>query len=398
LDGKDRQLLREPIKQAIRFSHEWKDETSERAEAQSFWNEFFNVFGINRRSVASFEKTVLNLKGAYDRIDVIWEGMLIGEHKSRGQDLHEHIRPFDFISGYQSRPVDPEDPVNINAVAVLGTLHDELQSGGYTGHKLERFLVRILFCLFANDTGIFEPDALKLLIRESREDGSGLGSELAHFFTVLNTAEAQRSKSLSQSLKTLPYVNGELFAEDLGFADFDFDMRNALLAASRFQWAKISPAVFGSLFQSIMAGEAGARKRRQIGAHYTSERDIMKVVRSLFLDELVTEFKSVENSRAKLLAFHKKLSSLRFLDPACGCGNFLVIAYRELRRLELSVIEKLFGDAELADLNSWVAVNVDQMYGIEIEERPSGIFRFEYNRSRQLLRDSQCDVVPLGNP
>ena len=365
-----RLTFQEIRQRAIRFAHEWKDEKSERAEAQTFWNEFFEVFGIHRRSVASFERTVANLKGAYDRIDVIWEGVLIGEHKSRGhnlaraatqafsyvqsltrahrekeipryiivsdfariavhdlestdplftsvtievQDLHNHIRLFDFISGYESRPVDPEDPINIDAVAILGTLHDELEAGGYSGHKLERFLVRILFCLFANDTGIFEPDAFKSMVRDSDEDGSTLGSQLARFFDVLNTPNAQRHKSLSESLKSLPYVNGQLFAEELGFADFDFDMRNALLAACRFQWGRISPAVFGSLFQSIMAGDEGKKKRRQIGAHYTAERDILKLIRSLFLDDLEAEFELVRTSRPKLLVFHEKLAQLRAL-------------------------------------------------------------------------------------
>lgn len=425
-----RLTLQEIRQRAIHFAHEWREETSERAEAQTFWNEFFEVFGIRRRSVASFERTVVNLQGAYDRIDVIWEGVLIGEHKSRGHDLskaatqafgyvqslthahrdreipryiivsdfariavhdlestdplfhsvtvdisdlHEHIRLFDFISGYTAQPVDPEDPINIDAVAVLGTLHDELQAGGYGGHKLERFLVRVLFCLFADDTGIFDPDTFKLLVEESDGAGSTLGPQLARFFNVLNTPEAQRGKSLSDSLKTLPFVNGQLFAEELGFADFDFDMRNALLAACRFQWSRISPAVFGSLFQSIMAGDEGKKKRRQLGAHYTSERDIMKVVRSLFLDDLNAEFEEIKNNRPKLLAFHSKLAKLKFLDPACGCGNFLVITYRELRRLELKVIEKLFGDLEFLDLNNAVRLNVDQMHGIEIEEWPARI-------------------------
>ena len=425
-----RLTLQEIRQRAITFGHDWKDETSERAEAQTFWNEFFNVFGIHRRSVASFERTVRNTGGAYDRIDVIWQGVLIGEHKSRGedlskaatqafgyvqsltragrdrevpryivvsdfativlhdleatdplflsvsfpvQDLHQHVRLFDFLNGMQSRPADPEDPINIDAVEVLGTLHDTLEGGGYRGHTLERFLVRVLFCMFAEDTGIFEPDTFKLIIEESREDGSDLGPQLDRFFNILDKPEADRAAKLPESLRGLPYVNGQLFSERLELADFDFDTRNALLAACRFQWAKISPAVFGSLFQSIMAGEAGKRKRRQIGAHYTSERDIMKLVRSLFLDDLRAEFERVKRKRADLLKFHDKLAGLKFLDPACGCGNFLVIGYRELRRLEHEVIDALFSDHGLIDIVNAVRVNVDQMHGIEIEEWPARI-------------------------
>lgn len=425
-----RLTFQEIRQRAVQFGHDWKDETSERAEAQTFWNEFFHVFGKNRRTVASFEHTVKNLQGAYDRIDVIWQGVLIGEHKSRGQDLskaatqafgyvqslarekrdaeipqyiivsdfativlhdlestdplfqsvsfpveqlHEHIRLFDFLNGIQSRPADPESPINIEAVGVLAELHDALEASGYKGHKLERFLVRVLFCLFADDTGIFEPDTFKLLVEESREDGSDLGPQLDRFFKVLDTPGDQRGAKLPESLKTLPWVNGQLFAERLDLTDFDFDTRNALLAACRFQWAKISPAVFGSLFQSIMAGEEGKKKRRQIGAHYTSERDIMKLIRSLFLDDLRAEFGRIRENRKELLKFHDKLAGLKFLDPACGCGNFLVIAYRELRRLEHEVIDALFADHALVDIVSMVRLNVDQMHGIEIEEWPARI-------------------------
>lgn len=415
---------------AIQFAHDWRDAHSERAEAQTFWNEFFNVFGINRRSVASFEATVRNLGGSYDRIDVIWQGVLIGEHKSRGEDLsraasqafgyvqslttqgrddevpryvivsdfarmvlydleaadptqqalqfdvadlHENIRRFDFLSGIQSRAADPEDPINIKAVEVLGQLHDVLERSGYTGHQLERFLVRILFCLFAEDTGIFEPDAFKLIIEESSQDGSDLGPRLERLFRVLDTPDDRRQSGLPESLAALPYVNGELFAERLDMAEFNADTRNALLASTRFQWSKISPAVFGSLFQSIMASEAGARRRRQIGAHYTSERDIMKLIRSLFLDDLRADFERAKARRSDLVRFHDRLAALKFLDPACGCGNFLVIAYRELRRLEIEVIAALHASARLldsVDLELFTKIAVDQMHGIEIEEWP----------------------------
>ena len=291
-------------------------------------------------------------------------------------DLQQNIRRFDFLSGIQSRPANPEDPINIRAVEVLGLLHDVLDRGGYNGHQLERFLVRILFCLFAEDTGIFEPDAFKLIVEESRRDGSDLGPNLERLFRVLDTPDDRRKGGLPESLAALPYVNGELFSERLDMAEFNADARNALLAATRFQWSKISPAVFGSLFQSIMATEAGARRRRQIGAHYTSERDIMKLIRSLFLDDLRADFERVKGRRPELIRFHERLAKLKFLDPACGCGNFLVIAYRELRRLELEVITALNTSQKLldsVDLELFTRIAVDQMHGIEIEEWPARI-------------------------
>ncbi|MCE2925544.1 MAG: hypothetical protein LW822_08855 [Phycisphaeraceae bacterium] len=375
---------------AMKFAAEWADASSERAEAQPFWTDLFAVFGIKRRAVAAFEEKVKNLKGAYDRIDVFYAGVMLGEHKSLGQDLskaasqafdyiqslqrdgrdseipqyivvsdfqtiavydlespdpsapaatfktaklHENIKHLNFLSGYTTKPVDPEDPINIQAVEVLGKLHDALERGGYAGHALERFLVRVLFCLFADDTAIFDNEEFKALVKDSRTDGSDLGPLLARFFKVLDQDKPDRPAKLPEELQALPYVNGDLFKEDLGFADFDAPMRAALLECCEFNWSRISPAVFGSLFQSIMAGESGARKRRQIGAHYTSERDIMKLVRSLFLDDLNAELASCGKDKKKLLAFQDKLASLRFLDPACGCGNFLVVTYRELRLL-----------------------------------------------------------------
>ena len=223
----------------------------------------------------------------------------------------------------------------------MGHLHDALEAGGYRGHDLERFLVRVLFCLFAEDTGIFERDAFRLYLENrTAADGSDLGLHLARLFHVLDTPEDKRQKNLDETLAAFPYVNGELFREhDLGFADFNRDMRNALLACTRFDWSPISPAIFGSLFQAIME----PRERRQIGGHYTSERDILKVIRSLFLDDLRAEFERIRKNKAELRRFHERLAGLRFLDPACGCGNFLVITYRELRQLELEILKILFG-------------------------------------------------------
>jgi hypothetical protein len=157
-------------------------------------------------------------------------------------------------------------------------------------------------------------------------------------------------------------------------ADFSTAMREALLDASALDWSAISPAIFGSLFQSIMDEKA----RRNLGAHYTSEANILKLIKPLFLDELHAEFEHVKGHRNKLFEFHKKLRQLTFFDPACGCGNFLVISYRELRELELKVLR---ADHELSahkgqltvDVHALIGVNVDQFYGIEIEEFPAQI-------------------------
>lgn len=236
---------------------------------------------------------------------------------------------------YKQHKFEDHDPINIQAVEILGRLHDALEAGGYSGPRLERFLVRVLFCLFAEDTGIFEPESFKLyLTNRTAADGSDLGLHLARLFDVLNTPSDKRQGNLDETLAPFPWVNGELFAENLGFADFNHTMRDALLACTNFDWSRISPAIFGSLFQAVME----PRERRQVGGHYTSERDILKVIRSLFLDDLRAELERGKNNRAELKRFHERVANLHFFDPACGCGNFLVITYRELRLLEIEVL------------------------------------------------------------
>ena len=134
-----------------------------------------------------------------------------------------------------------------------------------------------------------------------------------------------------------PYVNGKLFEENLPMASFDTKMRQALLACCYIDWSKISPAIFGSMFQSVM----NPKGRKNLGTHYTSETNILKLIKPLFLDDLWKEFESLNHDPTKLTKYHNKISNLRFLDPACGCGNFLIITYRELRLLELKVIGTL---------------------------------------------------------
>jgi hypothetical protein len=408
---------------ALAFSKEWAAESREHAEAKTFWDEFFKVFGLTRRNLASFEEPVKNLRGHYSFIDLFWKAILIAEHKSRGEDLgkahaqamqyiqdlsrerrsdeapqyvivsdfarialhdlvdetsiefplaefHLHVNRFGFIAGYRRHKLEPEDPINIKAVQIMGDLHDALEAGGYSGHELERLLVRILFCLFAEDTGIFERDAFTLYLENrTAADGSDLGTQLARLFQVLNTPKEKRQKNLLEELAALPYVNGELYAESLGFADFNSDMRNRLLACTKFDWSRISPAVFGALFQAVME----PRERRQIGAHYTSERDILKVIGPLFLDDLKAELERAGSDTRKLQSLHERLAKMRLLDPACGCGNFLVISYRELRLLELEILRRLFKKPQMQkrlDINTLLRLDVDQMYGIEIEEWP----------------------------
>jgi hypothetical protein len=410
---------------ALRFTKEWEGESRERAEKDSFWNDFFNVFGISRRRLATFEEPVKKLNKHQGFIDLFWKGTLLVEHKSKGKSLdgafeqasdyfhgikdhelpkyvlvsdfenfrlydleertehnfslaefHKNIKLFGFIAGYQKRTFKDEDEVNIAAAELMGKLHDQLEDSGYTGHDLEAYLVRLLFCLFADDTGIFEKDTFKEFIElKTAEDGSNLGAMLAQFFQVLNTPREKRMSSLDEHLAAFPYVNGKLFEEFLMIPSFNSRMRDILLQCSSLNWGKISPAIFGSMFQSVM----DPKERRNLGAHYTSEKNIQKLIKPLFLDELWEEYHKIKGNKKQLLEFHVKLGRLKFLDPACGCGNFLIITYREMRLLEIEVIKTLFrfegikfGESGYAQvpISQFLKVEVDQFYGIEYEEFP----------------------------
>jgi len=405
---------------ALAFSKEWERECSEDAEAKTFWDGFFNVFGITRKRIASFEEPVRKLGDQHGYIDLYWKGVLIVEHKSRGKnldkaydqalgyfpglkerdlpkyvivsdfarvrlydleekeqhefalkDLHQNVRLFGFIAGYQTHKIQEQDPVNIKAALQMGRLHDRMKDVGYSGHPLELYLVRLLFCLFAEDTGIFEKQQFKDYIEErTGEDGADLGHHLSTLFQVLNAPKEKRLKNLDEHLNAFPYVNGKLFEELLPAAAFDASMRQELLECCSLNWSRISPAIFGSLFQSIMDKQA----RRNLGAHYTSEENILKLIKPLFLDALWEEFEKIRHNKNKLFEFHKKLRSLNFLDPACGCGNFLVIAYRELRLLELEILRaSRTSEQSFLDVHSLLHLNVDQFFGIEIEEFPAQI-------------------------
>jgi hypothetical protein len=287
------------------------------------------------------------------------------------KNLVNNVQNFGYILGYQKKVYKEQDPANIKAAELMGKLHDRLEEIGYTGHPLEVYLVRILFLLFAEDTTIFNKQQFQeYLEQRTAEDGSDLASKLQELFQVLNTPKENRFKNLDEQLADFPYVNGKLFEENLPKASFDTKMRQALLDCCYIDWSKISPAIFGSMFQSVM----NPKERRNLGAHYTSETNILKLIKPLFLDDLWKEFDASTGSEPKLREFHKKLSTLKFLDPACGCGNFLVITYRELRLLELEILRASNKTGQrVFDVREIIYLDVDMMFGIEYEEFPARI-------------------------
>lgn len=369
--------------------------------------------------MATFEQQVKKIDDTTGFIDLLWKGTILVEHKSRGksldkaykqakdyfpglkeaelpryilvsdfenfrlydldtaaqhdftlQQLVDNVHLFGFIAGYQKRTYKEQDPVNIEAAELMGRLHDKLKSMGYTGHALERYLVRLVFLLFADDTNIWEKGIFyEYIDLHTKEDGSDLAAHLSQLFEVLNTPIEKRLKNIDESLNAFSYVNGKLFEEHLPFAAFDSEMRSVLLKCCLLDWGKISPAIFGSLFQSVMDEKA----RRNLGAHYTSEKNILKLIKPLFMDELWAAFDNAKGDKRKLQKLHEKVSKLRFLDPACGCGNFLIVAYRELRELEMEIIKQQLKGQTITDISEYFTIDVDRFYGIEYEEFPAQI-------------------------
>ena len=409
---------------AVVFAKNRADDRGERPEAQPFWEQFFEIFGRTRWRLASYEVPVTLREGRKGFVDLFWKGTLLVEHKSRGEDLDaadsqafdyfpgiaevdlpkfvlvsdfkrirlrdlgagtvvefpltdlpEHIERFRFMRGEDARAYEDAAPVNVRAAELMGELHDALRANGYVGDPLAIFLVRLMFCFFADYTGIFNNrnDFRFYLEQNSRPDGHDLGPVLSHIFDILNTPEGSRQRNLGEALSAFPYVNGRLFEGHIDTPEFDVTARQTLLACCAYDWSEVSPAIFGSMFQGVMA-EDGQDRRRSMGAHYTSEKNILKVIRPLFLDGLRREFETARGPK-ELEALLDKIAAMTLLDPACGCGNFLVVAYRELRQLELDihlVLHRKRKDGGRRPLSrEFIAgINVDAMYGIEIEEFP----------------------------
>jgi len=405
---------------ATKFAKNWENTTSEKSEAQTFWNEFFDVFGVSRRRVASFEHHVSPRPENGGIIDLLWKGIVLIEHKSRGRNLDRayeqaisyfpgiqdrdlpryiivsdfaRIRLYDletseihdtllidfplrvdlfgFIAGYETRTFGQEDPVNIKAALKMGELHDELFDANYKGHRLEALLIRLLFCMFADTTGIFQRGQFREYLElRTLNDGSDLGNQLGMLFQVLNQSPDERQSTLDEQLTQFPWVDGKLFEEALPIAAFNSQMREILLDCCKLDWGKISPAIFGSIFQSVM----DQTERRKTGGHYTSETNILKALKPLFIDTFEREFEQNQHNIRAVKSLHKKLSKLKILDPACGCGNFLSVAYRELRLLEIKILRVLYKHSpEFFSLETSIVLNVNQLYGIEINEFPAQI-------------------------
>lgn len=399
---------------AERFVECWKDAKDEKKEMQAFWIDLFGIFDVPKRKVATyFERRV-----GSGFADLFWREVLLVEQKGRGRDLdaareqargycahiadedtpryiiacdfqrfvlddleegttHRFSLPelpdrmglFNFMQGRVIVPAK-EDPVNREASAMMAKISNALAESGYARGDLGHFLTRLTYCMFADDTEIFEKGLFQnYMANATARDGSDAGMKIKRIFEALGTPAGERQRPLDRALDDFPYIDGDLFKAEIKTPELDAELRELLIKAAGFDWSKVSPAIFGNLFQGVMSDRA----RRDEGAHYTTEENILKVINPLFMDSLRAEYRKIQSRpkpqrRALLRQFQSKLSGLRILDPACGSGNFLIIAYREIRRLELSVIRDLHDPGrQLLDVSRLSKVNVDQFYGIEID-------------------------------
>lgn len=417
------------------FAKEHASDSDEKQHAQQFWRDFYQCFGLSKSSASMFEARVVKLGGERGYIDSFIPSLLLVEQKSLGKDLqsayaqatsyfhaikeeiekpryivtcdfqtfnlydlhstskepltckleelHKRADWFMFLADKKLETIIEESPINRKAAYQVSLLHEALLKANFKGRDLEIFLTRLLFCFFSDDTAIFgSNNQFKKLVESTREDGRDTGATIAELFQVLNQSHAERQTTLDEQLQAFEYINGNLFAEQTRIPSFNYELRQQLIECNKLDWSDISPAIFGAMFQAVLETQTednAARKesRRELGAHYTSERNILRVINPLFLDGLRAEFDAVKKNKTKLQAFYNKLPTLKFFDPACGCGNFLVIAFRELRRLENEVIGALFGDTQrgLLDVSHLCQVNVGQFYGIEIDEAAAHIAR-----------------------
>ncbi|WP_042508512.1 class I SAM-dependent DNA methyltransferase [Neisseria polysaccharea] len=432
---------------AQNFAAYYKDQTDERREKDTFWNEFFAIFGIDRKNVAHFEYPVKDPADNTQFVDIFWEGIFLAEHKSANKNLtkakeqaerylqeigrtkpsalpeyyavsdfaHFHLYRrvpeegaenqwqfpleelpeyitrgvFDFMFGIEAKVRQIQEEANIQAAAAIGRLHDTLKEEGiYEEHELRLFITRLLFLFFADDSAVFQRNYLFQDFLESCKEADTLGDKLNQLFEFLNTPDQKRSKTQSEKFKGFEYVNGGLFKERLRTFDFTAKQHRALIDCGNFDWRNISPEIFGTLFQSVM----DAQERREAGAHYTEAANIDKVINGLFLENLRAEFEAVKafkrDKAKKLAAFYQKIQNLQFLDPACGCGNFLIVAYDRIRALEDDIIAEALKDKAggLFDSPS-VQCRLKQFHGIEIDE-----FAVLIARTAMWLKNHQCNI------
>ncbi|WP_432787024.1 hypothetical protein AAEX37_01097 [Oligella sp. MSHR50489EDL] len=286
------------------------------------------------------------------------------------QELDKNYAFFLPLAGYEKAVMYSEHPADLKASEKMGQLFDLIRErNALTNkediHALNVFLTRLLFCFYAEDTGIFEEGQFSYALESyTKEDGSDLDQFFSDLFTVLDLEEkAAERKKMPAHFQSFKYVNGDLFSADEPIPEFSRKARRILLDCARLNWSEINPDIFGSMFQAVIDEE----QRGNLGQHYTSVSNIMKVIQPLFLDALYAELEKAKGNEKKLKALLVRLQNLSIFDPACGSGNFLIIAYKELRRLEMQIIDAL-NAASQQTVMYYSGIKLSQFYGIEIDD------------------------------
>ncbi len=449
----DYQHIREQLHRII---HDYKDaEGYERGQSQNFWTQVFNAYGVaGQTQLKAFEHR-LKKDNSQNYVDAFIPKLVMIEQKSRGIDLNkaynqvskyyerlstadkpryivlcnfDELWIFDLanplsIKEYKCALTDlpknaewlgflvpsaemmeiiEENPINRQATEMVAKLHQAFINDGVDADDLALFLTRLIFCFFADDTGIFGKNNLLhgLLKNHANPDGSNLNQVFSTLFDTLNTEN--RSSRLPQHYADFAYINGDLFSESISIPYFDENLYNLVVECNDLDWSEISPAIFGSMFQSVLdidSTDNSDDKRREFGAHYTSEKNILKVVNSLFLQDLRDEFAKCSKDKPRAIRLYDRLPTLKFFDPACGCGNFLIIAYRELRLLENQLIAQIYGEERgLLDISSMCQVTVDQFYGIEIEPHAAHIARVAMWITDHQLNEATAELFGTTRP
>ncbi len=409
---------------ASSFAEKWKDTQDEQQNSQAFWQDFFrDLLGIADLKAAGIEfekKVVSSTKGTTTRIDVFWKDVFLVEQKSAGKDLNlaekqareylvslppasrppfiivcdfnrmrlvdvllnssveflledlpNHLDRIESLTGnLRDRATRVEIEADQKAAKLMANLYIELEKFGYQGHQASVFLVRILFCLFADDTRMWRSGIFGNLMRDTNEEGTDLGPRIAQLFKLLNTPKELRRGPQDNLLEDFPYVNGGIFQEDIGLVNFNSSMRKALISACSYDWSQINPTIFGALFQNIKSKE----ERHENGEHYTSEAHIEKILGPLFINDLNEKLELAWDSQSKLKSLQNEIGNIQLLDPACGCGNFLITAYKRLRQIELNIIIRIkqlsgtSGQTSMFDVSTDLKVTLEQLHGIEFVE------------------------------
>ncbi|MDX0433075.1 N-6 DNA methylase [Sinorhizobium medicae] len=345
---------------------------------------------------------------AYDGETIAVRDTKIGDEQRVGIDALAYEADILFpLGGHERHVPDPERLADVRATKHLSRLFDAVRDANphwntpKDRHALNVFMARLLFCLFSDDVGIFEKDAFETALqRSTRSDGSDLKAFLEGAFAHMDT-DPSKGVGPARGWSKLPYVNGSLFSENSPVPALDARCRRHLLDCARLDWREINPDIFGSMLQGVV----DTALRGELGMHYTSPSNIMKVLRPILLDELQAELDSAGKNKEKLRAFLKRLGSVRVFDPACGSGNFLIIAYKALREMEMEAFKRL---GELPH----DVVALDNFYGLEIDDfatqaaqlglwiaqyQMDELFRKELGRNRPFLPLSQAGRIYRGN-